>query len=245
MSEDKVMDTAVEAVAPAPETSGARAEGGTAAKKFRSKKRAAVVVAVCAAVIAVAGVGFWQWHETPSFCNAICHAPQDPINATYDGVPGQSGVDKWGNAVADMGDLLVVSHKQAGLTCMSCHEPTLGQQITEGLHWVQGAYEYPLNERSLEDLNHYLQKNDSAAFCLNENCHNMTRENLAAATVGLGERNPHVTKPRHEELQCSDCHKSHRQSVNACSRCHDDAPVPEGWLSAQEAAGLDAGGFPW
>lgn len=212
-------------------------------KKPRNRRKALVVTSVCVAIAAVAGVMLWEWHETPSFCNAICHAPQDPINATYDGVPGQSGCDKWGNPVEDMGDLLVVSHKQQGLGCMDCHEPTLGQQITEGFHWVQGNFEYPLNERSLTDLNHYLQMDDPASFCLNESCHNMTRADLVAATTAMGQRNPHVTEPRHQRLECSDCHKSHRQSVNACSRCHEDAPIPDGWLSAQEAAQLDASSF--
>ena len=215
------------------------------AKKPRDKRKMGIVIGVVCAVVVVAGCGFWVWHEQPSFCNAICHAPQDPINATYDGMTGQAGYDKWGNPVEDMGTLLVVQHREAGLTCLSCHEPTLGQQMTEGMHWVQGAFEYPLNERSLTDLNHYLQKDDPAEFCLNAACHNMTRDDLAAATSALGERNPHITKPRHEQLECSDCHKSHRQSVNACSRCHDDAPIPEGWLDAHQAAQLDASGFPY
>ncbi|MCI8468072.1 MAG: salivary glue protein Sgs-3 [Eggerthellaceae bacterium] len=224
------------------------AEGGEGAPKAPSpqrRRKTAVVIGVVCAVLVVAGAGFWVWHEQPSFCNAICHAPQDPINATYDGVPGQAGLDKWGNPVADMGDLLVVQHKEAGETCLSCHEPTLGQQITEGMHWVSGDFEYPLDERSLDDLNHYLQKDDPASLCLNEGCHNMTRDDLVAATAAMGDRNPHKTFPRHDELSCSDCHKSHRQSVNACSRCHDDVPVPDGWLSADEAAQLNASAFPY
>ncbi len=224
---------------------GAPASSPAARRAPRSRRKLAVAGAVVAAVVVAAGAGFWVWHEQPSFCNAICHAPQDPINATYDGEPGQAGLDKWGNPVDDMGDLMVVQHKQAGLTCLSCHEPTLGQQVTEGLHWVSGDFEYPLDERSLTDLNHYLQKDDPESFCLNEGCHNMTRDDLAAATTALGKRNPHATEVRHEQIECGECHKSHRQSVNACSRCHDDAPIPDGWLGAHEAAQLDASGFPY
>ena len=231
MTEDKKTAASADAAAPAA--------------KRKDRRKLAVVAGVVCAVVVVAGAGFWVWHEQPSFCNAICHAPQDPINATYDGEPGQAGLDKWGNPVDDMGDLMVVQHKQAGLTCLSCHEPTLGQQITEGLHWVSGDFEYPLDERSLTDLNHYLQKDDPESFCLNENCHNLTRDDLAQATSALGERNPHVTEVRHEQIECGECHKSHRQSVNACSRCHDDAPIPEGWLDAHQAAQLDASGFPY
>ena len=73
-------------------------------------------------------------------------------------------------------------------------------------------------------------------FCLNESCHNMTRDDLIQATSDL-ERNPHV--PQHGENQCSDCHKAHRASVNACSQCHNDAPIPEGWISAADNTALE------
>ena len=73
-------------------------------------------------------------------------------------------------------------------------------------------------------------------FCLNESCHNMTRDDLIQATADL-ERNPHVAQ--HGENQCSDCHKAHRASVNACSQCHNDAPIPEGWISAADNTALE------
>ena len=73
-------------------------------------------------------------------------------------------------------------------------------------------------------------------FCLNESCHNMTRDDLIQATSDL-ERNPHVAQ--HGENQCSDCHKAHRASVNACSQCHNDAPIPEGWISAADNTALE------
>ncbi|NPD30393.1 salivary glue protein Sgs-3 [Eggerthellaceae bacterium zg-1084] len=220
-------------------------EVGAAAKKPSGKRcKRLIMLGIVAAVIVVSGAGFWVWHEQPSFCNAICHAPQDPINETYDGVSGQAGFDKWGNPVEDMGDLLVVRHKEAaGATCLSCHVPTIGQQITEGVLWVSGNYRYPLEERSLTDLNHYLQAKDESAFCMNDRCHNMTRDDLARATAKHGKRNPHVTEAKHTEMECSDCHKSHRQSVNACSRCHDDVKIPDGWLSAEEAAKITSAGF--
>lgn len=202
-------------------------------------RKAKVLLGVCAAVLVVGGASFMVWHEQPSFCNAICHAPQDPLNATYEASSGESGVDKWGNPVEDMGDLLVVSHKEiAGLTCLDCHEPTMTQQLAEGALWVTGNYDYPLDERTLTDLNRYLKADDPNEFCLNEGCHNVTRDDLAAMTESYGEYNPHVTEARHQELECGDCHKSHRQSVNACSRCHDEAIIPDGWLSAQESAAL-------
>ncbi len=44
---------------------------------------------------------------------------------------------------------------------------------------------------------------------------------------------------QHGENQCSDCHKAHRASVNACSQCHNDAPIPEGWISAADNTALE------
>ena len=51
------------------------AAGGPAPKK--RPKRGWIVAGAVAAVIVVAGAGFWVWHEQPSFCNAICHSPMD------------------------------------------------------------------------------------------------------------------------------------------------------------------------
>ena len=73
---------------PATDTSSAAAAGsataagGPAPKK--RPKRGWIVAGVVAAVIVVAGAGFWVWHEQPSFCNAICHSPMDYYVETYD-----------------------------------------------------------------------------------------------------------------------------------------------------------------
>lgn len=226
-------------------TAGAEEASSSPSPKKRDARRRKrfVTLGVVAAVVIVAGAGFWVWHEQPSFCNAICHAPQDPHSQTYFAESGQSALDKWGNYVEDAGDMLVVAHREKGdLGCMDCHVPTISEQVAEGMNWVGGNYNYPLNERSMTDLNHYAQKDDPAEFCLNESCHNMTRDDLARATAG-SVRNPHVTEVRHVQMECSDCHKSHRQSVQACSRCHADAEVPDGWLSAEEAAEVTSANF--
>lgn len=231
----------VQATESAEGTEGAAGAPASAKRKLSFLKSAKVRMGlgVAAAIVVVAGAGFMVWHEQPSFCNAICHAPQDPINATYDGNSGEAGVDKWGNPVEDMGDLLVVAHKENGeMVCLDCHKATMGQQITEGVLWVTGNFDYPLDERTLTDLNHYVKNDDPNEFCLNEDCHNMTYEDLAKTTESYGEYNPHVTEARHQELECGDCHKAHRQSVMACSRCHDEVSIPEGWLSAEESASL-------
>ncbi|WP_314039437.1 cytochrome c3 family protein [Slackia exigua] len=46
-------------------------------------------------------------------------------------------------------------------------------------------------------------------------------------------RNPHVAQ--HEQAECSDCHKAHRASSNACSECHNDTPIPDGWVTASKS----------
>ena len=119
----------------------------------------------------------------------------------------------------------------------------LSEQIGEGMSWITGSYEV-LNtqtgqqvvpEKSLEDLV-AARGIEPDQFCLNESCHNMTRDDLIQATADL-ERNPHVAQ--HGENQCSDCHKAHRASVNMCSQCHNDAPIPEGWISAADNTALE------
>lgn len=203
-----------------------------------------ITIAVIVGIVVVAAVGVLVWHEQPSFCNAICHAPQDPQSQTYYAKSGEPALDKWGNEVEDAGDMMVVVHKEAGLGCLDCHEATIGQQATEGMHWVTGSYAYPLDERSLSDLNYYVQHESPDMICLNESCHNMTRDDLAKATAGTT-RNPHVTEVNHQVMECSDCHKAHRVSVQACSRCHEDTEIPDGWLSAEESAEITSEHFAW
>ncbi len=247
MNEEKILnaDLAVEETEAVEAGAEVSTENPSPKKRFGFLKggKAYVTLGVSVVIILLAACGFTVLHEQPSFCNAICHAPQDPINATYEGNSGEAGVDKWGNPVEDMGDLLVVAHKENGdMVCLDCHEATMGQQVTEGVLWISGNYDYPLDERTLTDLNHYVKADDPNEFCLNESCHNMTYEDLAKTTESYGEYNPHITEDRHQELECGDCHKAHRQSVNACSRCHDDGEItiPDGWLSYEESVALTA-----
>lgn len=248
--DEKSVATAVDVEENAATTAADQGGDATvepAARKPRKKRW--IVLGAVVAVLVVAGAGFWVWHEQPSFCNAICHTPMDPHLATYEGQSGQPGVDKWGNTVEDAGVMLAVSHKELDdATCLSCHVPTIQEQIDEGLHWVGGNYLYPLEERTLTTLNKYRQLENPEEFCLNDACHHvndagealLAREDLARETADMGERNPHVVEANHQILECSDCHKAHRAPVMACSRCHDDAEIPEGWLSAEEAAQLSA-----
>lgn len=207
----------------------------------RKRKQRQILIGVVASIVVVTGVGLMVWHEQPSFCSAICHTPMDPYLPTYEAEPGTAAVDKWGNEVSNASSMMAAMHRvDADATCMSCHVPTLGEQISEGLAWVGGNYDVAVNdaygydsvlfERELEDLT-AARGIDADAFCLNESCHNMTRDDLAEKTSGMT-RNVHVAE--HDKLECSDCHKAHRASVVYCSKCHDDATIPEGWLSVTE-----------
>ncbi len=230
MSEE---ETKVEAAAEAAATDDSTTE--EAAPKKKGKKWP-IVVGVVAVVLIAAGAGFWVWHEQPSFCNAICHTPMDPYLPTYEAEPGQAAVDKWGNDVEDASGMMAAVHRVEGDTCVSCHVPTIGEQVSEGMNWITGNYYYPLEERDLEQLVE-ARGIEEDAFCLNESCHNLTRDDLIQTTSKLGQYNPHVAQ--HGEQTCSNCHKAHRASVNACTQCHSEAYVPDGWLSYQQASKLE------
>lgn len=190
MSEE---ETKVEAAAEAAATDDSTTE--EAAPKKKGKKWP-IVVGVVVVVLIAAGAGFWVWHEQPSFCNAICHTPMDPYLPTYEAEPGQPATDKWGNDVADASGMMAAVHRvskdQGGAeaTCVSCHVPTIGEQVSEGMNWITGNYYYPLEERDLEQLVE-ARGIEKDAFCLNESCHNLTRDDLIQATSNLGQYNPH------------------------------------------------------
>lgn len=220
--------------------------------KPASKKKGAIVGAVVAAVVVVAGAGFFVWHEQPTFCNAICHIPMDAYVESY--VDGE--YDKYGVALESdeakngmMAYLHGHSLENETVDCLGCHVPTLGEQVSEGLGWITGGYEvipqnsqgqWPLATRSLDELVEARGLESGEMFCMNDSCHTnddgtpMTRDDLIAVTADLAEgRNPH--EQPHGDVACAECHKAHTQSVNACSECHDDAPLPEGWLSVSAA----------
>ncbi len=220
----------------------------------KGRKKTPIIVGVIAVVVVVAGAGFYVWHEQPSFCNAICHTPMDPILHTYEAQPGQASTDKWGNTVEDASGMLASVHRVAGeesgtsIVCVSCHVPSIGEQVSEGAQWLTGSfgtvsnatYGSVVEEKGLTQLVAARGVSEQE-FCLKSGCHVtdsgsvMTRDDLVAATSQYT-RNPHLQV--HGETQCSDCHKAHRASVNMCSECHADAPIPEGWITKEQEAQL-------
>ena len=215
---------------------GAEAPNGDAsdrpARPKRKKSKKLLVLGVVLGVIVVAAVGMFVWHNDPSFCGTMCHTPMAEYGDTYYAEADAPCVDKWGNEVSNASAMLSVSHREeADATCLSCHVPTLGQQVGEAVATVTGDYYYPLSEVSLKDLlvnsDHESNMNGDQ-FCLNESCHNITRADLTEMTSDMA-RNPHAWE--HSENPCSDCHKSHRASVMYCTQCHADAEIPDGWVT--------------
>ena len=186
-------------------------EKGASPKAASPKRRRGIVAAcVCVVVLVAAVGGFMAWHEQPSFCSTVCHTPMDSYVESYYNTDGTS---------------LANAHAKAGKDCLTCHTPELGEQITEGLNWVSGNYAYD------EESQHLVSRGEEFAtqeFCLNESCHNMTRDELTESTSDMA-FNPHVQQ--HGDIDCGECHKAHSESVMYCTQCHAEAEVPDGWMS--------------
>lgn len=206
----------------------------------KKKKNKLAIVGVIVVIVAALGVGMWVWHEQPSFCNAICHTPMDPYLPTYEATPGQAATDKWGNEVKDAHAMLAATHRaDENITCMGCHVPTLGEQVSEAGKWITGNYTVKdnatfgvvLEERDLGQLTEAraIPKDE---FCLNAACHDLERADLKQKTADRA-INPH--DDHHGKQDCSDCHKAHRASVLQCAKCHNDAVLPAGWLTPAQA----------
>lgn len=189
------------------------AEGKTSRLKNLSK-RGKMTAIIVAAVIVIAGFGFWTWHEQPSFCGAICHTPMDAYADTYF------------TDVNDEDATLVAVHAAAGKTCLSCHPANLGDQITEGMHWVSGDFTYDKETGKLISRSNEFAAPES---CMTSNCHIFSLEDLEKKTSWM-EWNPHAFD-EHGITNCGDCHKMHDTSVFVCTQCHYQASenVPEGW----------------
>lgn len=215
-------------------------------KKCRVRKKG-VIAATCIAIVAIVGIAFWHWHETPGFCGTMCHNSMSAYSETFVQELGKPGVDKWGNAVSNVSAMLGPVHNQVGKSCLSCHIPTLPQQLGEVRETLTGEYYFPLHEVGVEQLrsNAGNPANTGDQFCLNSGCHIAksapvtTRADLQRATKDLP-FNPHST--RHGDIACSSCHKSHRASVMYCTQCHSEAYdiMPDGWVDYKTGEEINA-----
>ncbi len=159
-------------------------------KKLKQPK---VLLMLCAAALVCGGVGYAVMERVsaqPAFC-ASCHNMQ----SYYDSYAG--------------GELLAKKHADANVTCHDCHEPSLAQQMDEGVKFVTGNYQDPLPA--------YGFTNEQ---CLK--CHDF--EQVKAGTAQYGLENPHDSTHAegNEPPQCEDCHSVHHlQSPKKCKTCHD------------------------
>lgn len=132
----------------------------------RKVKRCWIVAGVVAAVIVVAGAGFWVWHETPGFCNSVCHSPMDSCVETY--YSGDKG-------------MLVTAHAEANENCLSCHEPVITEQVGEAMKWVSDDYPMTPDGTKLATGKDFA----SEEFCAKSGCRNGYR--VAESEVSVRE----------------------------------------------------------
>ena len=160
------------------------------------KKRWPVVVGVIVAVLVVAGIGGFAWHNTPSFCGTVCHSSMSEHVDNYYGADDTNGAGlaHWHGV-------------NAGTTCLDCHKADINTQVAELGSQLSGDTD------NLGLADRYYVDNDT---CLS--CHGDSYEALAEQTADLEPYNPHDSP--HGQLNCNECHKGHAQQVDTCGQCH-------------------------
>jgi hypothetical protein len=235
---------------PAPDDSVESTDDQEPAPKKKKKLGLKILMIVGIVVVVLAaggGTAYALLHDTPGFCNFLCHTPMDPYVDSY-----VSGISiNEAQRGADV-KLSVVAHRDSdqAITCLGCHTTTLPEQINEGIHWVTGDYEVPLEMKvvsaQIEEV--IGGDKDGLAFCLRPECHEgisyvktaddaadkeqrkVALQQLADATEG--EYNPHKSHFGTPGMDCYTCHQTHEQSVLMCTQCHGSAiDLPAGWLS--------------
>ena len=171
---------------------------------FKKKRKQKLLIALVVIIVIIGGlsIGFVAWHGDPGFCNAICHSPMDPYVERY-----YSGDEL----------LLVTTHADSGDKCLDCHTPTLSEQLAELGVWVSGDFSDPIIMTNI----------GTTGFCLR--CHDYDEAFASTVNYGGSGRNPHEPHGG-EGLDCSSCHRVHRESIMYCNYCHADIPAPAGWI---------------
>jgi len=107
-------------------------------------------------------------------------------------------------------------HGEMSISCQTCHDRTVTESMEELVSYANDDYTFPLRERKLPKEECF-------------KCHGSFEEIIpltAPKVTGL-ERNPHDSHKG--ELECGICHNMHRDSVDACSECHDFVIEEPGW----------------
>ncbi len=190
-------------------------------RRMRLTLGAAGVVLVVLAGLVTGGLA---WHEKPSFC-ATCHTPMKSYFDGYKGgdktlmiTPHATGETLLHSDDKTLTNTLHTTGTKT-LSCLDCHKPTIQEQVTEGLYWVTGNYEFPLKQRVF----------GTRSFCLSAGCHD--EADIMKATKdygGAASFNQH--DPRHGKQECYRCHSMHGKSVLMCNQCHK-LKLPDGWFS--------------
>ncbi|MDR3315516.1 MAG: cytochrome c3 family protein [Coriobacteriales bacterium] len=242
--DNEIKDLVVDAPGGAVHTGEPGGSAGTDNPEVKVKKKGKglkIVIAIVVVLVVLAGGGgaaYALFHDDPAFCNFVCHTPMDPYVTSYD--EGLSVRDYQATAQGEDTSLKlsVTAHKESeqAVNCLMCHEPTMDEQISEGIKWVTGDYELPLTgfKITTSEKNADAPKTKMAQeFCLRAECHEgiTSIEELKASTASLT-RNPHNSHLGAQD--CNTCHKVHELSVLYCTQCHADAKVPEGWLTYTE-----------
>lgn len=138
--------------------------------------------------------------QKPSFCES-CHA--ETYYATW---TGEAGIHS-----------LAHKHAEMAVSCQMCHERTMADSVTETVNYVTGNYYYPFEEGSL-----------SMEACFK--CHESYEHVISLTTIRRTgeERNPHLG--HWGTLECGECHKAHRESVDYCAECHENTTDEPGWV---------------
>ena len=136
--------------------------------------------------------------KSPAYCGS-CH--EDPYYTSYSD-PGLH--------------LLAEKHAEAGVSCETCHDRSLGEAGMEVVNYITGNYYLPLPE---------IEVTMDECFT----CHvdyDTVAERTSADNSDL-ERNPHAG--HWGDLECTTCHQMHRESIDYCAQCHGPTTDAEGW----------------
>lgn len=153
-------------------------------KKFFTKKVILMMIAAFIVIVGGTGIGLVKASEKPAFCSA-CHN-MESYYASYE----------------DKG-LLANKHAKAGVTCHDCHQDGIGKKMEEGVKYVTGNYENPLEKRDF----------GTREFCLQ--CHDFDE---VKSKTNFEESNPHDS--HNGEQDCNTCHSMHQESKVMCLDCH-------------------------
>lgn len=137
-------------------------------------------------------------------------------NNSYCAACHQEYYENW--ADPDVEYALSHVHEQMGVSCEKCHQRTLGESVMEVVNYVTGNYYYPIPTSEVPMENCFA-------------CHGDYNSIVPALSTTLTrkERNPHAG--HWGDLECSECHYAHQDSIVYCDQCHDEYMEPDtpGW----------------